>query len=38
MKNKPYPYYDTPKLNNLQELLTFCAKTYKEKTAFHYAL
>ncbi len=36
MKNKPYPYYDTPEIENLQELISYCAETYKEKTAFNY--
>ncbi len=36
MKNVKYPYYDTPKLNNLQELVRYCAESYKEKTAFNY--
>lgn len=31
-----YPYYDAPDLNNLQELITYCSYTFKEKTAFRY--
>lgn len=36
MKNIHYPYYDTPELNNLQELTHYCALEFKEKTAFNY--
>ena len=36
MKNKEYPYYEAPKLNNFQELLSFCARFYGEKTVFSY--
>ncbi len=36
MKNKPYPYYNVPYVNNLREYLEYCEKTYKKKTAFSY--
>ncbi len=36
MKNKMYPYYNSPKLKNLQDLITYCAVTYDNKTAFHF--
>ena len=36
MMNVQYPFYDTPDLNNLQELVSFCAEKYKEKTAFNF--
>ncbi len=36
MKNKPYPYYTAPEINNLQELTKYCAEKFNEKTAFHY--
>lgn len=36
MKNKPYPYYDVPKIKNLQEMVSYCAEVYNTKTAFHY--
>ncbi len=34
MKNKPYPYYDTPELNSFDELLDYCAKEFKNNKAF----
>lgn len=36
MKN--YGLYPHPKINTLQELLTFCANTYGEKVAFQYTI
>lgn len=36
MNNVQYRYYDTPEVNNLQEMVSYCAETYKEKTAFFY--
>ncbi len=36
MKNKAYPYYSAPDLENLQQLISYCADTYGEKTAFHF--
>lgn len=36
IKNKEYPYYDTPNVNNLQEFTFYCANSYKEKTLFNY--
>lgn len=36
MNNAQYPYYETPQIVNLQELLVFCASEYKEKIVFHY--
>jgi len=36
MKNKEYPYYSAPDLKNLQQLISYCADTYGEKTAFHF--
>ncbi len=36
MKNAEYPYYDSLKLNNLQELITCCYERYGEKVVFHY--
>ena len=38
MKNKVYPYYTVPNLKNLQELISFCADTYSNRTAFYYLL
>ena len=34
MKNKRYPYYDTPEPTDLCDLIRFCAETYGNKTAF----
>ena len=36
MKNAEYPYYCVPNLKNLQDLISYCAYTFGEKTAFHY--
>lgn len=36
MKNKPYPYYTVPEINNFQELIKYCAEKFNDKTAFHY--
>lgn len=36
MKNAEYPYYCTPNLKNLQDLISYCSYTFGEKTAFHY--
>ncbi len=36
MKNVQYPYYKTPELHSLQELIGYCAEMFKEKTAFNY--
>ncbi len=36
MKNKKYPYYFSPEMTTMQDLLNFCVKTYPDKTAFHY--
>ncbi len=34
MKNKNYPYYDVPFVNDMKELLDYCAENYRDKTAF----
>ncbi len=34
MKNKNYPYYDVPFVNDMKELLDYCAGHYGDKTAF----
>ena len=34
MKNKNYPYYDVPFVNDMKELLDYCAENYGNKTAF----
>lgn len=36
MKNIKYPYYNVPELKSLQELLSYCAESFGDKTAFHY--
>ena len=36
MKNVEYPYYFTPDIANMQEIVRWCAETYGEKTAFYY--
>lgn len=36
MKNKTYPFHDVPSIKNMQELITYCANTYGDKTAFHF--
>ena len=36
MKNVQYPYYYTPEIDNLRELVSYCAEVYKDKTAFRY--
>ena len=37
MRNKSYPYYDTPNIKSMQELIVYCAKTYGETIAFEYS-
>ncbi len=36
-KNKMYPYNKVPYVNDLKEMVDFCAETYGDKTAFWYA-
>jgi len=36
MKNKPYPLYGVPQINNLKELVLYCANTYKDLTAYQF--
>lgn len=36
MKNRIYPYYETPMFYDLKEPIDYCAKTYGDKTAFHW--
>lgn len=36
MNNVQYPYYYTPELSNLQNLIIYCAEKYGDKTAFCY--
>ena len=36
MKNENYPLYDVPQLNNLKELVNYCAEIYGNKPAFVY--
>lgn len=31
-----YPYYSAPELKSLQDLISYCAETYGDKTAFHF--
>lgn len=35
-KNKIYPYYDAPLINDLRELVEYCVNTHSEKVAFHW--
>ncbi len=36
MKNQNYPFYETPKVSNMCDVISYCAETYGEKTAFSY--
>lgn len=36
MKNKIYPYYESPMFYDLKEPVDYCAKTHGDKTAFHW--
>lgn len=36
MKNKIYPYYESPMFYDLREPVDYCAETYGNKTAFHW--
>lgn len=36
MKNKPYPLNNVPQINNLKEMVIYCAKTYKDSTVFQF--
>lgn len=36
MSNKKYPYNDIPVVQDLREMIDFCAKTYGDDTAFWY--
>lgn len=36
MKNKPYPYYEVPEINDLKHLVDYCAEYYNDKIAFRY--
>ena len=36
MKNKEYSYYNVPDIENMKELLSYCADNYGEKTAIWY--
>jgi len=36
VKNKPYSLYNVPQINNLKELVLYCADTYKNSIAFQY--
>ena len=36
MKNKKYPYYETPDVNNLRDVTAYCADAFGEKIAFSY--
>lgn len=36
MKNKKYPFYNTPDLKNMQDLISYCFFTYGDKTAFSF--
>lgn len=36
MKNQTYPFYNTPDLKNMQDLLSYCFVTFGDKTAFSF--
>ena len=36
MKNEPYPLNNVPQINNLKDMVIYCADTYKDSTAFQY--
>lgn len=36
MKNHKYPFYETPDVNNMRDIISYCAKTFGNKTAFNY--
>jgi len=36
MKNKPYPLYVVPQINNLKAFILYCASVYKDNTAFQF--
>ncbi len=37
MKNKHYPYYEMPEINDFRHFVEFMAETYKEKDAFMFS-
>ena len=36
MKNRSYPLYTAPLIHDLKDLVTYCAQTYKDRTAFQF--
>lgn len=36
MKNKPYPYYETPEFLNLKDFVDYCGTKFSNRTAFHW--
>lgn len=36
MKNKPYPLNNVPQVNNLKDMVIYCADIYKDSTAFQF--